>query len=148
MHVRNATPADTPVLLAMGAKFYATTSYAGFAEYDEATVADLIDMMRDGVLLIAEDESGPVGVVGLVVFPFLFNRSIKTAHEVIWWVDPDAQGAGAGKALLAAIEPACRAQGAVAIQMVHLSNSPPQAAALYERMGFAHTESSYTKVVN
>ncbi|ALN79508.1 GNAT family N-acetyltransferase [Lysobacter antibioticus] len=147
MHVRNATPADTPALLAMGAKFYATTSYSEFAEYDWVTVSALIDLMRDGVLLVAEDDSGPVGVVGLVVAPFMFNGSRSVAYEVIWWVDPDAQGAGAGKALLAAIEPACRDRGVSAIQMVHLSNSPPQAAALYERMGYRHTESSYTKRV-
>lgn len=147
MHVRNATPADTPVLLAMGAKFYATTSYAGFAEYDEATVADLINLMRDGVLLVAEADGVPVGVVGLVVAPFMFNGAHRVAYEVIWWVDPDAQGTGAGKALLSAIEPACRACGVAAIQMVHLANSPPQAAALYERLGFAHTESSFTKVL-
>jgi GNAT superfamily N-acetyltransferase len=147
MHVRNATPADTPALLAMGAKFYATTSYREFAEYDEGTVAALIDLMREGVLLIAEDESGPVGVVGLVVAPFMFNGAHQVAYEVIWWCQPESQGNGAGKALLAAIEPACRDRGVSAIQMVHLSNSPPQAAALYERMGFAHTESSFTKVL-
>lgn len=63
----------------------------------------------------------------------------------MWWVDPSEQGWGAGKALLAAIEPACSAKGCEAIQMVHLSTSPPQAAAIYERVGYQHTESSYTK---
>lgn len=62
----------------------------------------------------------------------------------MWWVDPSEQGWGAGKALLAAIEPACSAKGCEAIQMVHLSTSPPQAAVIYERMGYQHTESSYT----
>lgn len=147
MLVRNATLADTPALLAMGAKFYATTSYPDFAEYDEPSVADLISLMRDGVCLIAEQDGNEVGVVGLVVVPFMFNGRRKVAYETVWWVDPDAQGKGAGKALLAAVEPACRAMGAAAIVMVHLANSPPQAAALYERMGFAHTETSWTKVL-
>ncbi|WP_408953051.1 N-acetyltransferase family protein [Lysobacter sp. Hz 25] len=147
MQVRHATPADTPALLAMGAKFYATTSYNDFAQYDERTVDGLIDLMRDGVLLVAEIDGVAVGVVGLMVAPFIFNDAHRIACEVIWWVDPGAQGAGAGKALLFAIEPVCRARGLSAIQMVHLSNSPPQAAALYERMGYWHTESSYTKVL-
>ena len=46
-----------------------------------------------------------------------------------------------------AVGTACAAKGASAIQMVHLSTSPPQAALLYERIGFRHTESSYTKLV-
>lgn len=62
-------------------------------------------------------------------------------------VDPSEQGQGAGKALLAAIEPACRAKGCKAIQMVHLSTSPPQAASIYERVGYRHTESSFTRVL-
>jgi hypothetical protein len=31
---------------------------------------------------------------------------------------------------------------------VHLHDSPPQAAALYEQRGYLHTESSYTLQVN
>jgi hypothetical protein len=33
------------------------------------------------------------------------------------------------------------------VQMVHLANSPPRAAAIYERMGYTLSESSYTKVI-
>lgn len=148
MQVRHATLADTPAILAMGARFFAETAYAGFAGYDEPSVEKLVDLMRDdGVLLIADDGGSAVGMAGLIVTPFLFDARVSAAYEVMWWVSPEAQGFGAGKALLAAIEPACRARGVAAIQMVHLANSPPQAAALYERMGFCHSESSYTKVL-
>lgn len=146
MQIRPATEADLPAIVAMSARFYETTSYAGFAAFDpHAAEALARNMIDSGVMLIAEDESGPVGMVGLMAVPFMFNPAHRVAYEVVWWVNPEAQGLGAGKALLAAIEPACRAKGCAAIQMVHLASSPPQAAALYERMGFAHTESSYTK---
>jgi L-amino acid N-acyltransferase YncA len=144
MHIRPATEADLPAIVAMSACFYETTSYRGFAPFDpDAAEALARHMIADGVMLVAGDE--PVGMVGLMVVPFMFNPAHRVAYEVVWWVNPDAQGLGAGKALLQAIEPACRAKGCTAIQMVHLASSPPQAAALYERLGFAHTESSYTK---
>ena len=146
--IRQATPADMPAILVMAERFYRTTSYAAFADFDPESVEAIAAVMIEaGVMLLAVDGDEPVGMVGLLVGPFLFNRSLQTAHEVVWWVNPEAQGAGAGKALLAAIEPACGVFGVAAIQMMHMSNSPPQAAAIYERMGYAHSESSYTKVI-
>lgn len=145
--IRAATPADIPAIVEMGRKFYAATAYQAVAPFDADSVAGLAGMMIDtGVLLVA-DEGDLVGMVGLYVGPFMFNAGLKTAHEVMWWVDPEAQGRGVGKQLLAAIEPACRARGAVSAQMVVLESSPPQAAALYERMGYRHSETSYTKVI-
>lgn len=148
MLIRKATLADVPAIVRMGAKFYETTMYRHFAEFCPDAVASLAALMYEtGVELVAEVDGELVGMVGLLVSPFPFNAARKIACEVMWWVDPDAQGQGAGKALLAAIEPACREAGCDAIQMVHLSTSPPQAAALYERAGFRHSESSYTKVM-
>lgn len=82
-------------------------------------------------------------MVGLVFTPFPFNDLCNIACEVMWWVDPAAQGSGAVKALLEAVTPACK--GCVAIQMIHLESSLPQAAALYERYGFHLLERSYIK---
>lgn len=148
MQVRPATLADVPAVVAMAERFYATTSYAGWAEFNPSTVESLAaNLAENHVMLLAEDDGVVCGMVGLFVAPFMFNAGKVAAYEVVWWVNPEAQGQGAGKALLAAIEPACRAKGADAIQMVHLASSPPQAAEIYARMGYAHTESSWTKVV-
>lgn len=148
MYIRQAMHIDLPELVEGARKFYATTHYRNFCDFDEASVASLGQMMiEDGVFLVAETPSTGqiVGMVGLVVVPWMFNRNVKTAHEVVWWVDPEVQGHGIGKHLLAAVEPACRARGAVCIQMIHLANSPPQAAALYDRMGYVFSESSFSK---
>lgn len=145
--IREASHEDIPVIVEMSRKFYAGTSYSRFAEFNEEVVANLArTLIETGVMLVA-DEGHVVGMVGLFVGPFMFNGNVLAAYEVVWWVEPDAQGHGAGKALLAAIEPACKAKGCASIQMVHLANSPPQAAALYERLGFVHTETSYTRVI-
>lgn len=150
MIVRPATHDDVDAIVSMSREFYATTDYAKHAPMCDDTVANLACMLIDtGVMLVAVDGRGRhVGMVGLVVAPGMFNRETTGAHEIVWYVDPEAQGAGAGKALLAAIESACRERGATLIQMVHLSTSPPAAAALYERNGFRYSESCYTKEIH
>jgi GNAT superfamily N-acetyltransferase len=149
MQVRQATQDDVPRIVEMSAKFYQTTSYARWAPFNADTVHDLASNLAENhVMLVAEDAGELVGMVGLFAAPFMFNSDVMAAYEVVWWVDPDAQGRGAGKALLQAIEPACVARGCRAVQMVHLASSPPQAAAIYERTGYGHTESSYTKLLD
>lgn len=147
--IRAATEADIPAIVEMSRRFYVTTSYSAFAAMDDDTVAALSAwLINDGVLLVAEAGGGPVGMAGLAITPFMFNRDVTTAHEVIWWVNPEAQSAGVGKALLSAIEPACKAKGATAIQMMHLHDSPPQAGEMYLRLGYRLSELCYTKEVS
>lgn len=149
MQVRQATETDVQGIVSMSAKFYETTSYAGWAQFNPDTVHDLASNLAENhVMLVAEEGGKLVGMAGLFVAPFMFNGDITAAYEVVWWVDPQTQGQGVGKALLGAIEPACAARGCRTVQMVHLASSPPQAVAIYERMGYRHTESSYTKTLD
>jgi len=144
--IRKATEDDMGGIIAMSRMFYPTTHYVDFAPYDENTAFGLIKgMLQKDILLVALDGDRHVGLVGLIVCPFMFNRSINMAHEVIWWVDPEARGLGVGQALLGAIEPACVAAGCDAIQMIHMANSPPQAAAIYIKAGYRESESCYSK---
>lgn len=148
MQIRQATLADVPAIVAMSERFYETTEFPHRLRFpfDPDTVRKIAESLAaEHVMLMAEHEGEVVGMVGLYVLPFMFNANHASAHEIVWWVNPEAQGTGAGKALLAAIEPACAAKGAEAIYMVHLATSPPQAAAIYERMGYLPTESSYVK---
>jgi len=146
--IRHATLDDVPQIVEMSAKFYQTTAYCRWAEFSPETVTALASNLAENhVMLVAEDEGYLVGMVGLFVAPFMFNNDLLGAYEVVWWVDPGAQGAGVGQALLAAIEPACREKGCRAIQMVALASSPPQASAVYEKLGYARTETSHTKIL-
>lgn len=146
--VRKAVHADVPRIVEMSRRFYATTSYAETVPMSERDVEDIAAMLIDtGVMLVAEVDGRVAGMVGLMVLPFTFNRAARIAAEVVWWVEPEAQGAGVGQALLAAVEPACAAAGVNCIQMMTLATSPPQAAALYERAGYRHSETSFTKEI-
>lgn len=147
--IRSATKKDLLRIVEMSEKFYASTNYSKFAMFSAPTVYVLADtLIQHGVMLVAEEEEKVVGMVGLILTPFLFNAEYVGAYEVVWWVEPSAQASGIGRALLEAVEPACKAKAPIRlIQMVTLPGSPPQAAQLYEKLGFHHSESSYTKVV-
>ncbi|QWF19300.1 GNAT family N-acetyltransferase [Lysobacter capsici] len=148
MDIRKATEADIPAIVEMGREFYPSTHYSAHIPFCPESVAAIARTMQEsGILLVADDGGALVGMAGLVVAPFMFNRAYTGAYEVMWWTSPTAQGHGVGKALLAAIEPAAAEFGVLPIQMVLLPSSPPQAAVLYERAGYAVSETSYTKVI-
>lgn len=148
MLVRDAVENDVKSIVAMSRKFYATTNYRHFADMSEETVGNLVrDLIDRGIMLVAEDNGSVMGMAGLYVGPFLFNSEKTGAYEVVWWVSPDNQGMGAGKMLMDAIETSSRDKGCDIIQMVTLATSPPHAGKIYETMGYAHSETSYTKVL-
>jgi GNAT superfamily N-acetyltransferase len=124
------------------------THYPQYAVMDDETVTNLIlDLIEYHVVLVAILDKKIVGVIGLEIGPFRFNKHVKAAVEVIMWLNEDAQGQGFGKKMLKFIEPACKQKEANLIIMVHLANSPPQAAGIYERLGYTLGELCYTKVI-
>ncbi|MEF2156391.1 GNAT family N-acetyltransferase [Luteimonas sp. FXH3W] len=145
--IRAATLDDVGAIVDMARKFYATTDYANFAPFDETAMTHLVAGLVDHVLLIAEQDGQPVGMVGLMVSPFLFSPSQTFATEIVWWVEESARSNGVGIELLRAVEPACKQKGCTSIQMMHLATSPKQAGLLYQRLGYRHSETSYFKVI-
>lgn len=144
--IRKATLADVPEIVRMSAAFYPTTHYAQWCDMDEASVTGLATgLIENDVFFVAESDGALVGMVGVMLVPFLFSRDHLFATEIVWWVAPEVRGTSVAARLLDVIEAPCRERGAARIQMVHMPNSPPQAAALYERMGYARSEISYTK---
>lgn len=146
--VRPATESDIPRIVEMAQCFYRTTAYASIAPLALESAAGLaIVTMQQGVMLVAEQGDDVVGMVCLFLEPFTFNTAVMVASEIAWWLEPSARGGGAAAQLLLAADEACRARGAQVIRMALMANSPPQAAALYERFGYVHTDSHYTKVL-
>lgn len=144
--IRRATLADVAAIVSMSARFYPTTHYADWVAMDEDSVAGLAaGLIENDVFFVAEKDGELVGMIGLMIAPFLFNRHQKLAVEIVWWVSPEVRGSRIARQLLDVVEQPCRDAGASRIQMVHMPNSPPQAAALYRHTGYAESEISFTK---
>lgn len=147
--IRLAEEEDVRSILEMSKEFYPQLSYHKDSKIplDDETVLDLArGLIESGVMLVA-DIGKVVGMIGLYVGPNLFNKHVKSAHEVIWWVDPKYQSMGIGVELLQAADERVKELGAVHTQLVLMPESPPQARHLYEKLGYKLTELSFTKVV-
>jgi len=148
MIIRDATADDMPDLLRMGEAFYETTYYAQIAPFDNDTVENLMSIILDtGVLKLAVVEDVVCGMIGLVMFPFAFNAKVVSAHEVFWYISPEARNMGFATRLFESAEQACLEKGAVSIQMGILATSPNGVGKFYESLGYKLEETSYVRVV-
>lgn len=139
-----ATAADIPAIVRMGARFYPRSQHAALIDYCEDSAALMARHVIDnGFLLIATVEGEPVGMLGFIVAPFALNLRHTTATEVMWWVDDDARGSGAGLLLMRRAKAEAQARGARIQTMSTLSSTPGQVGELLVRSGFRHIESTY-----
>ncbi len=144
--VRAAKVEDDPALVRFGRRFYETLAYADIP-YCEASAVRWAALMRQlGVLLIAMDGDTPVGMAGGMFAPCIFNDAYQVGSELIWWIDPDSRGSGAGGALLAALERAAYARGAARWSMVAIEATADRVGSLYLQAGYVPTERTYSKV--
>lgn len=149
--IRRATMHDLGEIERMGALFYHATEYAALLPMDASTVADVaVYAMGAGLLLVADpdDESGRLeGLCCLLYAPFTFNRHVKMAAEVAWYVDPSVQRNGVGSLLLDAIEAETDADGVNLLQMQLLETSPPWARDAFLRRGYTASGSIFFKEI-
>lgn len=83
-------------------------------------------------MLVAEDEAGPVAMA---------SYSLLDDDAVMLWklyVIPEAQGTGAGAALMAAVAEAGASAGKARIRLTHIAGND-LAHAVYEHLGFVET---------
>jgi Acetyltransferase (GNAT) family len=57
-------------------------------------------MIESHVVLVAENETGPVGFIAGILGSHLYNPTIKTLTETFWWVTPEHRNSRAASILL------------------------------------------------
>lgn len=147
MKIRHATLADVPQLVSMSMEFYPLTSYSKYAPFDLETVQELtVNIVQHGIYLVGELDGKIEGMLAVTLVPFIFNKNITTAHEVVLWVNPSAQKSGIGRALVKRADELRLLRGVKAFQMVRLSISPAILDDVYVSLGFQPSEFCFTKV--
>jgi len=145
--IRNATQDDFQILLEWGHEFF---QYGKFVEkglrFDVGSFKRLVDyLISDGILLIAEDEV-PIGSVGGIIYPFMFDQSNIIATEVWWWVDPSYRNSNVGMKLLREFETVAKLNGATSVMMVTIDTENEHALhKYYQKFGYKHLEHHYIK---
>jgi GNAT superfamily N-acetyltransferase len=135
--VRAVTAADEDAIRGLWEAFdQEVPEHEAFApETWEEAWADLSRHAREGVALIAEDESGPAG------FAFATGLRGQRSHITDIYVRPDARNHGLATELLRGLAAGMRDLGAEWVSLkVQTTNSP--ARMLYERLGFTDVEAT------
>jgi hypothetical protein len=131
----------------MSAEFWKQTRYD--EPFDPVHVRNMAAMALDhGMLAILEVDGEVVGFTAGVKGPLLGNASVLSGTEIAWWVNPEARQGRNGIALMKHIESQARAQGVKYWNMIVMESCMPEVgAAIYERMGYEKSETSYTRVL-
>ncbi|MDX6400524.1 MAG: hypothetical protein QOF27_1130 [Gaiellaceae bacterium] len=132
MTMRPATVKDRDIVRGLWEEFEQELGGPAYLleTWDEAW-PDLLETVRKGIALIAEEDGEPVGFI----FCVLGDRGRKTAHVTDFYVRPDVRNKGIGRALLTEIIEPTRERGLDHVSLeVLLRNA--DARRLYERLGF------------
>lgn len=141
--IRQAVEADIPAMLGMAKRFIEKAWARVGVPYDEASCRNTLSALmnqENGVLLIADDRSGMIGVI---VNPWHFNSNVLTATELFWWTEP---GCRAGRALWLEAEIMAKALGAETMNMAcehHMRSGALER--LYARRGYHPSEHIFIK---
>ena len=137
MTIRRATEADEPVLRELWEEFEAEVpeppGFGFAAETWDEIWPDVRRHMAEGVVLVAEDDEGPVGHVWTAA------PHGRRAHVHDVYVRPRARRRGVARALLAETVTAVRALGAEWVSL-HVVTTNRPALATWERLGFAEVQ--------
>lgn len=145
--VRDGNSNDLDAVVMMAEEFWSHTRYD--VPFDPAHVRVMASMALDhGLLAILELDGRIEGFTAGVKGPLLGNASVLGGTEIAWWVNPSARKGRNGIELMKHIENMARAQGVKYWNMIVMESCQPEVgAAIYERLGYEKSETSYTRVL-
>lgn len=145
--VRDGNTEDLAAVVKMAREFWKHT------RYDETFDADYVEFMAataldHGLLAILEIDGSAQGFVAGLKMPLLGNASVLGGTEIAWWVNPEARQGRNGITLMKHIEKMAKAQGVKYWSMIVMESCQPEVgAAIYERLGYEKSETSYTRIL-
>lgn len=145
--VRDGNSNDLDAVVMMAEEFWSHTRYE--VPFDPEHVRVMASMALDhGLLAILEIEGHIEGFTAGVKGPLLGNASVLGGTEIAWWVNPAARRGRNGIELMKHIEGMAKAQGIRYWNMIVMESCQPEVgAAIYERLGYEKSETSYTRVL-
>lgn len=145
--VRDGNKDDLPAVVEMAREFWQHTMYA--EPFDADYVEFMASMAIDhGLLAILELDGVIEGFTAGLKSPLLACADVLSGTEIAWWVNPAARKGHNGIALMQHIEQMAKAQGVKYWNMIVMESCQPEVgAAIYERLGYTKSETSYTRVL-
>jgi GNAT superfamily N-acetyltransferase len=145
--IRDATKEDFDQILDCCEEFWAYTRYK--EPFCREHTRMYVQMAYDhGLLAVVDIDEIIVGFVAGVKSALMGNPDVLTGTELAWWISPGHRKNMHAIKLLKFIEGKAQEAGIKYWNMVSMQSSMPEEVnALYEKMGYEHSETSYTKVM-
>jgi GNAT superfamily N-acetyltransferase len=124
--IRDATAADATLVTRIVNRAYEIERV--FIDGDRTSPEEVVGYLDGGRFLILEEDNEPVGCVYVEV-------SGDRGYFGMLAVLPDFQGGGRGRALVDAVEDACRAAGCSVVDL-HVVDLRDELHAFYRRLGY------------
>ncbi|MDO6586808.1 GNAT family N-acetyltransferase [Salipiger sp. 1_MG-2023] len=133
MIIRQARPEDAAALVALWNPWIETTAitFSTDLKTAEGVAADIA--ARGAAFQVAEDARQLVGLA--TYFPFRSGPGYRFTKEHSVILAPEARGKAAGRALMAALETAARAEGVQSL-FAGVSGENPEGVAFHAALGF------------
>lgn len=145
--VRDGKAEDIPTVVEMAREFWKHTRYDD--PFDQDYVAFMTGMaLEHGLLAILEVDGAIEGFTAGLKAPLLACAGVLSGTEIAWWVNPAARKGRNGIALMQHIERMAKAQGVKYWNMIVMESCQPEVgAAIYKRLGYEKSETSYTRIL-
>ena len=144
-HIADKT-ADFASILAGIAQFAAETDVLDILPPPNSeTLADAVRQMLglpQTTVILATDNDGVAGGIGLFIAPYALNPSRLSAQELFWWVRPGASPRAA-MLLLREAQAFAKSAGVTILSFSRLMTSPAGVDAAYRRMGLRPAQVNY-----
>lgn len=142
--IREATEQDIPRIVEMGSRSLREGPYKDLVgDNPERTGKLAFDVLKKGMILVAELDGELVGLLGFIVFPHYFSGEL-TAGEVMWYVEPEHRKSFTALALLRGAERMARSFGAKYMQFTAPTAEVGKA---YEALHYKQVEVSFQKAL-
>ncbi len=136
--IRQATAADLPRLVALGAAFHRQDRWSGTLTFDAASFRVTCERMLEvGAIFLSDG-----GLIGLVVNPSIYNHATSVASELFFWA-PD----GRGDELRKAAEQWASERASVLVMGCHEPGPVERISNWYRRKGYAPIGRQFAKVI-
>lgn len=145
--IRRAFESDFDEIVDLSRQFWKDTMFEEPFEADHTL--KMVEMAHDhGLLAVLEDDGSVEGFAAGISSFLLGSTQAKCGTELAWYLSPDHRGGKNGVALLHFMEQLAEKQGIKYWNMVSMQSSMPEYVnRLYEKMGYTHSETTYTKVL-
>lgn len=144
--VRLATQDDVDTIVSLGFDFWLTTEYyANGIPYSFEQCKNVVSIVIDtGVAVVA----GESGFLLMLISPHPFSANFTVASELAFYLKPESRGGLTAVKMTKLAEKTAIEMGAKQIALFSLEkSSPPGLPKLYSRLGYHHSESTFSKMI-